>query len=246
MAIDVTVLGCSGTYAGASEACSGYLVDAGGFRILLDCGPGTLANLQKSMLLEEIDAVVISHCHPDHWLELPILRNALRYILLRTGLPVYPTSETLGMAEAISGFELGPTFDWSLVTGGDDIKIGPCRVRFARTDHPPETLAVRLDHAGSSFAYSADTGPRWSFEELGSGIDLAICEATALDTDMTSGVHLTANQAGEMARRAGVGELVLTHQLPGSDPDEFQRRGAEAYGSSVHIAAVGAHFHHET
>jgi len=246
MAIDVTILGCSGTYAGPLGACSGYLVEADGHKVLMDCGPGTLARLQEFMPLTELDAVVLSHSHPDHWLELPILRNALRYILDVRGVPVFSTTETLDMAEAVCGVDLGPTFNWSVITDGDDVAIGPLRARFSRTDHPPETLAIRLDHAGTSVAYSADTGPGWSFTEFGPGIGLAICEATALTTDVTFGVHLTPTEAGKMCRDAGVGELVLTHQLPGSDPEEFRRIGSEAYGAPVHIASPGARFHHET
>ena len=246
MAIDVAVLGCSGTYAGPDGACSGYLVQAGGCRILVDCGPGTLANLQREIGLEQLDAVVVTHCHPDHWLELPVMRNAFMYVLGRAGIPLYSTAETLSQAEVVCGSGLVPTFEPTIITDGDELAIGPLRARFARTQHPVETLSVRFDHDGGSVAYSADTGADWSFSELGLGIGVGICEATSLDPAYVSGFHLTPREAGERGRQGQVQQLVLTHQLPGSDAEEFRRQGADAYGAPVHIASTGAHFHHET
>lgn len=246
MAIDVAVLGCSGTYAAPGGACSGYLVEAGGYRLLVDCGPGTLANLQRELPLDQLDAIVITHSHPDHWLELPVMRNAFRYVLERSGVALYSTAETLSTAEAVCGNGLAPTFVPTVITDGDDVVIGPVRARFARTQHSVETLSVRIDHDGASFAFSADTGPDWSFTALGIEIGIGMCEATSLDPTHAPAVHLTATQAGERGRAGRVQQLVLTHQLPGSDADEFRRQGSDAYGSPVHIASVGAHFHHET
>lgn len=240
MPFDVTVLGSSGTYGGPGNACSGYLIRADGARIVMDCGPGTLSVLGSLVDLTEVDAVLLSHSHPDHWLELPVLRNALYYVLGKEGLPVYGTAETLALAEILVRSGLGPAIDWHVITDGDDLGIGPVRVRCSRTDHPPETLAFRVDHHRGSIAYSADTGPGWELAELGSGIDVAICEATYLDPDRAGGVHLTASQAGEMARKAEAASLVLTHLIPGADPEEYRRAAAEAYGAPVQIATPGA------
>ncbi len=239
--MDITVLGCSGTYAAPGNACSGYLVRADGFSLVADLGPGSLSRLSGLAGLEQIDAVVISHCHPDHWLELPVLRNALRYVLGISGLDVYATNETWTQFEAICP-ELDSAFVPHVITDGDDPKIGPIDVRFARTDHPPETLSMRFDHGGQSIAYSADTGPGWSFAELGAGIDLGICDATYLDEERAAGMHLTAEQAGSISRSAGVRSLVLTHLIPGADESEYRRVGSEAYGSPVHLASPGAAF----
>lgn len=236
MAFDITVLGCSGTYGAPGNPCSGFLVRADGASILMDCGPGTLPVLGELVELESLDAVLLSHAHPDHWLELPVLRNALQYVLDRRGLPVYGTAETLALAESLSRSGLGPSIDWHLITDGDDLTVGPVRVRCSRTDHPPETLAFRIDHDGRSIAYSADTGPGWSLTELGEGIDVALCEATYLDPERAGGVHLTATEAGERGREARVGSLVLTHLIPGANPDEYRRVAADAYGAPVLIA----------
>ncbi|MFI5045314.1 MAG: MBL fold metallo-hydrolase, partial [Acidimicrobiales bacterium] len=101
MSLRVTILGSSGTYAGPRQACSGYLLRSGRTTVLLDAGPGTLANLQEHVALDELDAIVVSHAHPDHWLEVPVMRNALRYVIEVEGIDLFSTSETLDMAERI-------------------------------------------------------------------------------------------------------------------------------------------------
>jgi ribonuclease BN (tRNA processing enzyme) len=220
--LDVTVLGCSGTFPAAGQACTGYLVRGGGRTVLLDCGPGTLANLQMHASLRELDAVVITHSHPDHWVELPVLRNVWKWVLsCEEQLPVFTTAETWAMADMVGGGGITDTFQQAIVRDGADVRIGPQRWRFSRTDHPVETLAVRVDTGGRSFAFSSDTGNRWSLEALADddGIDLAFVESTFVDSTFPDGVqHLTARLAGDTAAAAGVRHLVLTHLMPGENP----------------------------
>src|SRR4051794_5409200 len=97
------VLGCDGTYAGPGGACSGYLVQSGTQRLWLDAGPGTLARLQQHVALTDVDALVVTHEHPDHCGELPVLRNALRFVLGVAGLPVLTTAGTRRLVEQLTG-----------------------------------------------------------------------------------------------------------------------------------------------
>lgn len=240
----LTVLGCSGSYPGPGAACSGYLVQADEMNVVIDLGPGTLANLQQHIDLADIDAVVISHCHPDHWSDLSVLMTAWKYGLERTDLPVFGTAETREMAEAVSG-ELEPTFRWTTIADGSTAVVGPLDIRFSRTDHYVETLAmlVALRSSGTSIAYSADTGPGWSLTTFDHAVDLAVIEATMLVGDEASGVlHLSARQAGEMARLAGAGRLLLTHQTPGSEPAGFEAEGSESFGRPVELAVPHARY----
>jgi ribonuclease BN (tRNA processing enzyme) len=240
--LDVIVLGCSGTYAAAGGACTGYLVRAGGRSVLLDCGPGTLANLQRHADLRTLDAVVITHCHPDHWVELPVLRNVLKWVIERDDpLPVFTTSETWAMAEVVSQDPMLETFAPTIVKDGSDETIAGQRWRFSRTDHPVETLAVRLDADGRSFAFSADTGPAWSLASLadGGGIDLAFVESTFTDATYPGSVqHLTARQAGLMATGAGVRHLVVTHLMPGEDPTTHLAEARASFDGPVSMADI--------
>ena len=180
----ITVLGSSGTYAAPGGACSGYLVRGAGTTVWLDAGPGTLANFQRHASFAELDAVVLSHCHPDHWTELPVLRNVLKYVTHRSGVPVYGTAENRRMAEAATHDGLAPTFSWHTVADGAVADIGALRFSFSRTDHPVETLAVRVEDlaSGAALAYSADTASGWSVSAFGARVDLFVCEAT-LTTD---------------------------------------------------------------
>ena len=232
MALDVTVLGCCGSYPGPGGACSGYLVRGDATTLWLDAGSGTLANLQRHVGLFDVDAVVLSHEHPDHWSDLEGYRVACAYVIGRSGVPVYAPA---GVGAALHA-EPAPTFDWHVVADGDQVQLGGLRLRFSRTDHPPETLAVRIDGEGRSMAYSADTGPDWSFEALGPDVDLALCEATYLSEHEGTAGHLSARQAGSMARRAGVPRLLLTHMWPTMDPAAIEAEAAAAYGGAVELA----------
>jgi ribonuclease BN (tRNA processing enzyme) len=237
--LSLTILGSSGTYAGPGEACSGYLVESEGTAVWVDTGPGTLGRVQQHVGLDELAGVVVTHHHPDHWLDLPVLRNALKYVLRRHCLPVYGTSENKRLADCL--MELEPTLDWTTIADGDSFDIGPLSFRCSRTDHSVETLALRIDAGGRSLAYSADTGRGWSVSALGDGIDLFLCEAS-MAGEGEEGVHLSASEAGAMARIAGVARLVLTHLVPGTDPDEQRRAAGAAFGRDVELAEPGTRF----
>ena len=238
MALTLTVLGCSGTYAGPGGACSGYLVDDGQTHLWVDAGPGTLANLQRHVEFDAVDAVVLTHEHPDHWTDVEGFVNVLRHVARREGVPVYAPSGLRGHTYG----DNSPQLAWHTVSDGRRLRVGTLELSFSRTDHGPETLAVRIDAAGRSLGYSADTGPAWSLEALGAGLDLALCEAT-VPTEMEGTMqHLSAGQAGASARAAGVDRLLLTHLWPTLDPDQSRREAAEAFGAPVDVAVVGARY----
>ncbi len=236
----LTVLGTSGSYPGPRSACSGYLLRYQGFNLWLDAGPGTMANLQTHIGLGDVDAVVLSHQHPDHWSDLEGFFVACRYVETRSHVPVYAPA---GLRQLMRG---GPdpdsTLAWHDVTGGTTREVGPFRLTFARTDHPPETLALRADADGwpKAFAYSADTGPGWSLDSLGTGIGLAISEATFLQDREGTSPHLSARQAGQGARQAQVERLLISHIWPIVDPKQSADEASEAFGAPVEAARMNA------
>ncbi|HET6950009.1 MAG TPA: MBL fold metallo-hydrolase [Acidimicrobiales bacterium] len=236
--LSVTVLGCSGTYAGPGGACSGYLVRAAGTNVVVDLGSGTLANLQRHVALADVDAVVLSHEHPDHWLDLPVLRNALRYVLGLGDLPVYGTDGTRRLARAVMG-EMAPTLRWTTVDEASSVEIGPLRLRFSATDHSVETLAVRADGGGRSLLYSADTGAGWDPGAAGAGVDTFLCEASLPPDEEGTFQHLSARQAGALATAIGAGRLVLTHLVPGADAAAQRERAATEFAGPVASAVDG-------
>jgi len=238
MDLTLTVLGCSGSYPGADCPCSGYLVTYGSTSVAVDLGPGCLSNLQRHIELPALSGVVLSHAHPDHWVDLSGLHVALKHRFGSEGLPVHGTATNREMASLITGsFE--PTFLWSDTGDEDSFSIGDLRFTLSATDHYIETYAMRIDDPeGHSLVYSADTGPDWSMKSLGTGFDLALLEATyGTDEERGSLLHLSATDAGAMARSAGARRLVLTHFWPDTDLAVHARNGETAYGASVTIAS---------
>jgi len=236
------VLGSSGSWPGPDRACSGYLVRTATTNIVVDLGPGALANLHHHLPPDGfagIDAIMVSHAHPDHWTDLAGLSVGLRYFLGIDHLDLYAGAETLAAAEQLlSG--LTPPFVPHVVADGDRVTVGDVTVRCSATDHPVPTFAMRFDTPDACVAYTADTGANWSLDALGPGIDVAVCEATFTEaTDRGFGGHLTARQAGAMAADAGVSHLVLTHLAPGTDPVAAQAEATEVFGGVVTVAHDG-------
>lgn len=231
MALKLTILGSSGSYPGPEQACSGYLVRSPSATVWVDAGSGTLANLQRHVDLLDVDAIVLTHEHPDHCADLAGYYVACKYYLGRSLVPVYAPAS---VREQV--YYADHPLSWTDVSDGDVVDIGGLRLSFSRTDHPPETLAVRIDGDGRALGYSADSGPGWSFDALGAGLDLALCEATYLADAEGTGQHMSARQAGAGARRAGVGRLVLTHLQPGVDPEVSRAEAEAAFGRAVDVA----------
>lgn len=240
-ALTITILGNSGTYPGAGQACSGYLLRTATTAVWLDAGSGSLANLQRHVDLVDIDGVVCSHSHPDHWSELPLAYNALRYVMGRpeSALPVYWTEQTATLFMAVSGHLPGPTFQSTVIDESARVRIGDIEFRFSRTDHPVETLAVRADAHGRSIAYSADTGDAWRLSSLGDGIDLAVVEATLAPHEEGVVQHLTGAQAGLQAAEAGVASLLLTHLAPGTDPASRIAEARTTFDGPIAVTEIG-------
>jgi ribonuclease BN (tRNA processing enzyme) len=236
--ISLTVLGCDGSWTGPGGAGSGYLLAVGGTRLLVDVGPGTFANLQLHLDPLRVDAVILTHHHPDHWTDLYALATHARFVLSRGNIPVYAPA---GLAER-ARLEDHAALQWHIVTGGDSVSIGEATCTFRRTDHTFETLAVRIEGAGRVVGYSADTGPEWSLTALGDDLDLVLCEATYTAGHEGTAGHMSGRQAGEQAHRAGARRLVITHRWPTVDAAAVAVEAVAAFGAPVEQAVIGKEF----
>ena len=235
--MELTVLGCSGSYgAPVGGACSGYIVRAGDAVIWMDCGNGTFSNLHQHVNPSDITAVVISHAHADHCVDIYGLHVLFKYGLDRHLLPVYAPEGVEKTLEGLVG-AWTDTFDWHLVGDGDHADVDGVSLDFARTDHPVPTVAIDIAHGDKRLVYTADTGPGWSVEAFPPGADLVLSEATYQHDDIPAPIHLSARQAGEAARAARARRLMLTHLWPTLDPVASVEEGSEAFGHAVTLAA---------
>lgn len=244
----LTVLGSSGTWPNPDTATSGYLVQHDGFNLWMDAGTGTLANLQHHIELSRIDAIVISHEHPDHFVDLYPCFYAWHYGELgRPGLPVFvPTDFTQKLADVVSidsQVVMRTAFAFTELAPGESFEVGPFEVKTEPMAHLGlPALGFRIRSDGTVLAYTGDTGPTHHVEELARGADLLLAEATWQDRDDLLPFHLSSRQAAIHAREAGVRELVLTHIWPTLDRDVSKQQAAEEYDGPIAAAVEGAAF----
>jgi ribonuclease BN (tRNA processing enzyme) len=244
----LTVLGCAGSFPGPESACSAYLVEAEGFRLLIDFGSGSLSALQRYAGLGAVDAIMLTHLHCDHMLD------ACTYVVVRRyapggPLPPLPVYAPMGAAERISAAyssENEPVDDvytfYGLQPG--TFPIGPFTVTADRVNHPIETYGVRVEHNGRVLAYSSDTAPCDALLRLAQGADLFLCEASYLDgVPNPPDLHLTGGEAGEAATKADVRKLLLTHLVPAwvSEASTVEAAAA-AFAGPVEVVRPGSRY----
>jgi ribonuclease BN (tRNA processing enzyme) len=221
--------------------------------VLLDCGPGALERLWRERLLAELDAIVISHMHADHILDLLPMSGELGCGELKAGGPALyvPAGGVEVLARLDSAFadEAQPASRFEQAFAifeyepDDRVAIGSLELSFAPTAHRGLCCAARVTDGQAVVVYGADGGPSEALERLATGADLLILEATYendVDTAAAQG-HMTALQAGELAARAGAGHLVLTHLLPGSG-ERLRALAADAFRGPIELAREGLTF----
>lgn len=265
----LTVLGCSGSMPGPASPASSYLVQADGdaaaaaprtWNVLLDLGSGAFGPLQPLVAPHALDAVLLSHLHPDHCADITALAVWLRYGPGSPGprvLVVGPegTSERLADLTMMTAEETAETFEVRTIRDGDVVEIGPLRVVAHEVRHPVTAFAFRVEgpaegdrsdaSAGPAepvvLAYTGDTDACSGVETAAAGADLLLSEAAFVDgVDAIRGIHLTGSRAGELATTAGVGSLVLTHLQPWADPERVRVAAAGTFDGEITVASAGS------
>ena len=243
MSFDVTVLGCSGSFTGPGRACSGYLFRADRHQLLVDCGNGSSANLQRITRPEDLDAILITHRHVDHCVDLIGMFYALRFHP-RGPQPIrlYAAPEVVdtltGLLSHDSALEFREVFEVTEVVGGDTFEVGPMRVQLADAIHPVPTVSARIEAHDVSVVYSSDSAGGPELLELARDCDLFLCEATwqGDGSDVPPGMHLTAYEAGHLATEAGVKRLVLTHVLGSLDRNQSLAEAQTTFDGDLALA----------
>src|SRR5258708_26585367 len=184
-AMDLTIVGCSGSFPGPDSAASCYLIEADGFRLVLDLGNGALGSLQRYAALEHVDAVFLSHLHADHCLDMCSYQvfRAYNPAGLLPPIPVYgPAGAQARLQRAATadpaarGTPISDVFDFMTLTPGN-FGIGPFAVTLDHVNHPVETFGFRLEYGGPAIAYSADTRPSEQPARLADGGHVLLCGA---------------------------------------------------------------------
>jgi len=248
--LELVVLGSSASAPAPGDACSGYLVRHGETRVLLDCGTGTLSRLlQEGETLDRLSAIVVSHFHPDHYLDLVTMRYGLRYGVRkapRLVLLVPPNGQhflrLLGDALRRNPEFFDAAFVITEYQPTEPTCVGELRLTFCRTTHDEPTWAVSVAAPdGNRLVYTGDTRPCAELEVFARDATLLLCESTYPGDagELPSDNHLTSVEAGCLARRAAVKQLMLTHFWAEFPRERFAPGAETAYGAPVRLAAPG-------
>lgn len=240
----VRVLGCWGAYPAPGEATSGYLLESGRERILVDCGSGVLSRFFQVCPIEDLTAVMISHHHYDHAADLGVLYHALLVARLSgkrmRPLPIFmPTAGEKIMRD----LEEEPLVNLHIIGDREQVRIGGLLAEFRRTQHPVSCFGLVIRYEGLTVAYSADSAYSQDLIDIARGADLFVCEASLYNhqTDVAERAgHCTAGQAGKAARLAGAKRLALTHFPQYGDLRDLREQAQSAFGGNVEMASSTA------
>lgn len=237
--MELTILGGSGTYPTAMRACSGYLLTHDGYRVWVDAGNGTLMALQRHIGLDDVDAIWLSHAHPDHCADLYPFFFAL--LLSERNVPVWCAPGVGDRLAALIGEDSIDMFrsrlQWNELEPGAVTDAGPMRFEAFDAAHSTTNISLRATADGKTFCYSGDTGPNPELARAARDADLFMCEASWLQRDegLMAPIHMRASQSGSAAREAGAARLLLTHIWPHNDLDDIRSQAGDTYRGDVEL-----------
>ncbi|HEX9094140.1 MAG TPA: MBL fold metallo-hydrolase [Coriobacteriia bacterium] len=238
----LTVLGSSASYAGPGQACAGYLVEGGGARVLFDVGNGALANLACVTDPLSLDAVFLSHGHPDHLGDMYALQAMLRYApegpapALTVFAPAGVLDRAAGLLDGHGATEFHQAFDGRDLVAGAPVRIAGLTVTPLAVDHEGSTFALVADADGRRLCYTSDTRYGDAVLAAAAGADLLLAEATLPDAYAGRAPHMTASEAGALASAVGARALVVTHLWPTTHRGEILERAEAAFDGPVTVA----------
>ena len=247
----LTVLGSSCSIPRPGRACSSYLIEAGDTKFVADFGTGAFANLVRYRAPDSLDAIIVTHMHADHFIDIVPLRYALKYGE-RTNerkLPLYlpPGGEAMlrrlcsafareGGADFLTEVFVVHTYD-----PAQPLRLNAATLTFAPTQHYIATYALRCDVAQASLTYSSDSAPLPSVAALAFASTLFLCEATLSDAEEfdTERGHMSAREAGRLAAEARAGRLLLTHYSATAVPGALIASARLAFDGPIDVVDDG-------
>lgn len=240
----LTIIGFWGGYPKMNEASSGYLLEHDGYRILIDCGSGVLSKLQNFVQPEDLDAVILSHYHPDHISDIGVLQHA-RLIQGFLGknfgtLPVFGHHFNQAEFEKLTYKNITTGVAYNSAQAQ---LIGPFEVSLLQTNHPVECYAMRFEVDGKIVVYTADTSFKEELIDFSRDADLLLCECNFYEGQNGQGAgHLTSIDAGTLAHQANVKKLILTHLPHYGELTMLVEEASTKYTGPILLASEGLTF----
>ncbi|SIS47558.1 MBL fold metallo-hydrolase [Salimicrobium flavidum] len=236
----ITTIGYWGAYPAQNSATSCYILEDGGFRLLLDCGSGALSRIQCYVSLNSIDAVIISHYHHDHVADIGVLQHA-RLVQTMLGntegkLPIYGHEEEEGkLATLEASYTEARAYDPETT-----LTVGPFTISFLKTAHPVPCYGMRITNGDYTIVYTADTGYQKEWSDFSEEADLLIADTNFYKgMDAGKAGHMTSEEAATIAAEAGVKELWLSHLPHFGNHSKLKQEAADIYGGEVKLASEG-------
>jgi ribonuclease BN (tRNA processing enzyme) len=237
-----TVLGCQSPYPGPGGATPGYLLSTPQGKVLIDCGSGVVSQLGKYVKPWEVDAIVLSHLHHDHAVDIPIFHYSMLMAFLQkyrvTPMPIFSPQTPVDLAQRL------PYENYVIVKDiqSEDARvISGARFDYVKTQHGLECYAMKIRYLGKTICYTADTGPETNWSGLGTDMDLLIVEGTYLHKDLPSGSrgHLSVSEAAQLASSLRAKRCMITHLYPMYDKEEIYKEAKASYDGNLYLAEVG-------
>lgn len=237
----LTTIGFWGGYPKADEASSGYILEHDGFHMMIDFGSGVLSKMQNFLKPEEIDAVILSHYHPDHHADIGVLQHArlIQGLLGKsnTCLPIYGHNLESAEFSKLTYKEITKGIPYEQQNA---LTIGPFHVQFLMTNHPVPCFAMRFEADGKSIVYTADTSFKEEMISFSDRADLLLCECNFYsDQDGRNAGHMNSTDAGTLAHEAKVKKLILTHLPHYGNLSNLPEEAARIYSGPVSLARYG-------
>lgn len=239
--LELSVLGCWGGYPKAGEASSGYLLKYDNYYLLLDCGSAVLSKLQMMIPPEKLDAIVLSHYHPDHIADIGVTQHALyvaKFIHQYDGcLPVYGHGQNEAEFDKLSYKDVMKGIPYE---SDQLLHIGPFSIVFFKTKHPVPCYGMRIEAGGKTLVYTGDTAFFEELAEFSKDADVLLAESNFYKgMDGTAAGHMTSEEAGRVANMAKVGKLILTHLPHYGNLNQLKTEAGEQYRGDILIAQEG-------
>ena len=236
----VTILGNNGPFPSAGGACSGYLITDGDKNILIDCGNGVLANLQKFIRIEELDAIILTHLHSDHMSDMMVLRYAIQIKMNRGAnirpIDVYAPNQP---QEEYNRIDIPGVFNLKPLNHELVLNFGDMKLEFKEMVHPVTSYAILIVCKDKKFVFSGDTSWNDNIIDFSKDADIVMLDAGLLSKDKKSDnvPHLTARECGIVAQKANAKRLLLTHFWPEDDVADHIKEASENF-SKVELAEL--------